>query len=127
MAYPTPLFDQAGTLTGAVNMLVDISDRKRTEELLAKHRDEQATFYQFTDRLYRSVAANDVYQAALDAIRQSLGCRSASIFLCDDAGAEWFSPAKSKGEFTPQAAGRYALAAFGKIRSDFRRRPETNG
>ena len=29
--YPTPLFDNAGTLIGAVNMLVDISDRKRAD------------------------------------------------------------------------------------------------
>ena len=29
--YPTPLFNSAGNLTGAVNMLVDISDRKRAE------------------------------------------------------------------------------------------------
>lgn len=31
LAYPTPLFDEAGSLTGAVNMLVDISGRKETE------------------------------------------------------------------------------------------------
>ncbi len=31
--YPTPLFDESGTLAGAVNMLVDISDRRRVEEL----------------------------------------------------------------------------------------------
>ena len=30
--YPTPLFDSSGTLVGAVNMLVDITDRKRAEE-----------------------------------------------------------------------------------------------
>ncbi len=30
--YPTPLFDAAGELIGAVNMLLDISDRKRAEE-----------------------------------------------------------------------------------------------
>lgn len=29
--YPTPLYDQNGRLVGAVNMLVDISDRKRAE------------------------------------------------------------------------------------------------
>ena len=29
--YPTPLFDDSGTLIGAVNMLVDISDRKRAD------------------------------------------------------------------------------------------------
>lgn len=31
--YPTPLFDDAGTLIGAVNMLVDISDFKKAEEV----------------------------------------------------------------------------------------------
>ena len=30
--YPTPLFDDAGNLIGAVNMLVDITERKRAEE-----------------------------------------------------------------------------------------------
>ncbi len=32
MAYPTPLHDENGKLVGAVNMLVDISERKRAEE-----------------------------------------------------------------------------------------------
>jgi PAS domain S-box-containing protein len=32
--YPTPLRDSAGQITGAINMLVDITDRKRTEETL---------------------------------------------------------------------------------------------
>jgi len=30
--YPTPLFDPTGRLTGAVNMLVDISERRRAEQ-----------------------------------------------------------------------------------------------
>lgn len=30
--YPTPIFDASGALTGAVNMLVDISERKRHQE-----------------------------------------------------------------------------------------------
>jgi PAS domain S-box-containing protein len=32
--YPTPLFDDAGTLVGGINMLVDITERKQTELLL---------------------------------------------------------------------------------------------
>jgi PAS domain S-box-containing protein len=31
--YPTPLFDTSGNLIGAVNMLVDITERKRAEEI----------------------------------------------------------------------------------------------
>ena len=34
--YPTPLFDASGRLTGAINMLVDISDHKRAETHLAE-------------------------------------------------------------------------------------------
>jgi PAS domain S-box-containing protein len=30
--YPTPIFDDAGELVGAVNMLVDLTDRKRSDE-----------------------------------------------------------------------------------------------
>jgi PAS domain S-box-containing protein len=37
--YPTPLFDDAGTLIGAVNMLVDISDRKKAEVALQQLND----------------------------------------------------------------------------------------
>jgi C4-dicarboxylate-specific signal transduction histidine kinase len=42
VAYPTPLYDSAGRLTGGLNMLVDITERKKIEkerlELLAKER-----------------------------------------------------------------------------------------
>ncbi|MGK6355810.1 PAS domain S-box protein [Sphingomonas sp. DT-207] len=34
--YPTPLYDSEGKLAGAVNMLVDISDRKKAEEYAAR-------------------------------------------------------------------------------------------
>src|SRR5438874_2712448 len=33
LAYPTPLWDRSGALTGAVNTLIDITERKRTEQL----------------------------------------------------------------------------------------------
>ena len=33
MPYPTPLLDAAGNLVGAVNMLVDLSDRSHTEQI----------------------------------------------------------------------------------------------
>ena len=82
--YPTPLFDASGALIGAVNVVVDISARKRAETV-------QAALYEFTDRLYRSESANDVYEAALDAIARALGCRRASILLFDDAGIMRFA------------------------------------
>ena len=33
LAYPTPLWDDAGTLTGAINTLIDITERKEAERL----------------------------------------------------------------------------------------------
>jgi PAS domain S-box-containing protein len=33
LPYPTPLYDEAGTLVGAVNMLVDITDRWQADEI----------------------------------------------------------------------------------------------
>jgi PAS domain S-box-containing protein len=41
ISYPTPLFDSSGTLIGAVNTLVDISERHRAEQRL---RDSEARF-----------------------------------------------------------------------------------
>jgi PAS domain S-box-containing protein len=35
MAFPTPLRDETGALVGAVNMLVDVTDRRETEQRLA--------------------------------------------------------------------------------------------
>lgn len=84
--YPTPLFDSSGALVGAVNMLVDISERKRSEVTLARHRDEQAALYQFTDSLFRAASLSSVCDAALDAIRLALGCERASILLFDESG-----------------------------------------
>jgi PAS domain S-box-containing protein len=36
LPYPTPLHDESGKLVGAVNMLVDISDRKKAEQALCR-------------------------------------------------------------------------------------------
>ena len=89
--YPTPLFDSSGALVGAVNMLVDISERKRAEVTLARHRDEQAALYQLTDSLFRADSLSGVCDAALDAIRRALGCQRASILLFDEFGLMKFS------------------------------------
>ena len=40
LAYPTPLFDPEGELAGAINVLVDISERKRAEDLQKTLLDE---------------------------------------------------------------------------------------
>jgi PAS domain S-box-containing protein len=88
--YPTPLFDSSGTMVGAVNMAVDITDRKFAEEAIVRHKDEQAALFAFTDRLFRAASLQAVYNAALEAICQALGCERGSILLFDDAGVMRF-------------------------------------
>jgi PAS domain S-box-containing protein len=43
--YPTPLFDASGALIGAVNMLIDITDRKHAEEV----KQRLSSIVQFSD------------------------------------------------------------------------------
>ena len=51
---------------------------------------DHSALYRLTDRLYRSRQLDDVFDAALDAITQGLGCQRASILLFDDAGVMRF-------------------------------------
>ena len=85
------MFDASGTLIGAVNIVVDISERKQAEAASAKRSDELGALYQFTDRLCRAEVPNDVYESALDAISCALGCRRVSILLLDDTGIMRFA------------------------------------
>jgi|GEM_PF-350981 len=44
--YPTPLHDSSGKLVGAINMLMDISDRKQIEEILRRNERELSEFFE---------------------------------------------------------------------------------
>ncbi|MHA7061785.1 PAS domain-containing sensor histidine kinase [Azospirillum argentinense] len=46
LPYPTPLHDSTGTIIGAVNMLVDISDRKSDEAELRRQREDLEDFFE---------------------------------------------------------------------------------
>ncbi|HZY13780.1 MAG TPA: PAS domain-containing protein [Beijerinckiaceae bacterium] len=64
--YPTPLHDASGALIGAVNMLVDITERKKAEEAvqrLAETLEERVA--QRTSRLEEEIAEREKAQAAL--------------------------------------------------------------
>jgi PAS domain S-box-containing protein len=89
--FPTPLYDSSGAFVGAVNVLLDITERKRAESALALKVKEQTALYHLTDRLYRAVSLDEVYDAALQAITDALGCERASILLFDDTGVMRFA------------------------------------
>lgn len=51
---------------------------------------EASALFRLTDRLYRARSDQDVYDAALDAIVETLGCSRASILLFDATGVMQF-------------------------------------
>jgi len=92
--HPTPVLDASGEVTGAINVLVDISHIKNADTSLSRRMDEQAAMYRFTDRLYRAGSQSDICEAALDAIIRALRCERASILLFDDTGIMRFAASR---------------------------------
>ncbi len=90
MPFPTPLTDANGAFIGAVNVLIDISEQKRTHDSLVRRTQLQAAMLRLTDGLYRASSIEECYDAALDAIAEALECKRASILLFDDAGVARF-------------------------------------
>ena len=68
--YPTPLFDKSGRLTGAVNMLVDISERKRIEADLAERQAQLAVFVEHAPAANCHVRSRDALPSRLPSIRR---------------------------------------------------------
>jgi PAS domain S-box-containing protein len=60
--YPTPLFDAEGMLTGGINMLLDITDRKAAEAALRQSEQEAR---QARDEAERASQAKDSFLATL--------------------------------------------------------------
>jgi len=70
---------------------------------LASQVDELNALYRLTDKLYRAQSLRDVYDAALDAIVSTLGCRRASILLFNEAGVMSFVAWRGLSEAYRQA------------------------
>ena len=62
-----------------------ITDASQVVKSLAKQADQQGALYALTDRLFQAKSADNIYNAALDAIICALGCERASILLFDEA------------------------------------------
>ena len=82
----SPIKDGAGKIIGASKIARDITEHELALKSVARRMNEQAALYQFTDRLFRARSHQDIYEAALDAILQGLGCERASILRFDDSG-----------------------------------------
>lgn len=95
--YPTPLHDAAGRLVGAVNMQIDISERKRAEqrqhlmvrELHHRVKNTLATVQAIMGATARSATSIDEFQNAL--IGRIAALSKTHILLSDDSRPVSFS------------------------------------
>jgi PAS domain S-box-containing protein len=71
--YPTPLRDSNGNLIGAINMLVDITDRKKAEEALRRNSLELSEFFENASEAIHWVGADGTILRANKADLQMLG------------------------------------------------------
>ena len=68
------------------------------QQALVSQANEATALYRLTDRLYRANSLDDVFDAALDAIIETLGCARASILLFDEAGVMRFVASRGLSE-----------------------------
>jgi PAS domain S-box-containing protein len=96
LASPTPLYDDGGTLVGAVNMLVDISERKRAEaeqavllrELHHRVKNTLATVQAIMGSTARTAATVDDFKSSLIGRIGSLA--KTHLLLSEDGGSATF-------------------------------------
>jgi PAS domain S-box-containing protein len=96
LASPTPLYDETGRLTGAVNMLVDISERKRAEadqavlirELHHRVKNTLATVQAIMGSTARTASTIDDFKTALTGRIASLA--KTHLLLSDEGGSVVF-------------------------------------
>lgn len=67
-------------------------------EFISQSQNDADVLFRLTDRLYRASEQRDVFEAALDAITEGLGCARASILLFDEAGVMRFVAARGLSE-----------------------------
>lgn len=110
-----PVRDSGGNIHGMGIVVTDITARKQAEESNARRVEEQAALYNFTDRLHRARTLQDVYVAALIAIRDALHCDRASILLFDPAGVMCFAAWHGLSDSYRQAAEGHSPWQPGEI------------
>ncbi|MBP1884609.1 PAS domain S-box-containing protein [Ensifer mexicanus] len=81
----SPVRDATGRIIGASKIARNITEQKRAEEIMQARLREQASLYRLTEKLHRAKGIEEVYDAALDAIRAALNCSRASILLFDQS------------------------------------------
>ena len=82
-ANPQPILDQTGKVIGGMNMLVDISARKRAELAEAENARRNTLLSETAARLLRSQDAEDAVKQMCDQVLEFLDCHVLLSYLVD--------------------------------------------
>ncbi len=109
--YPTPLFDDQGRLTGAVNMLVDITERKRAEDILRESEERFRAIVETTPECVKVVAADGTLLLMNEAGLGMVGAAAA-----DEVAGRASTISSRRRTAKPTAASTSASAVAGRAR-----------
>lgn len=127
--YPTPLHDSEGTLIGGINMLVDISERKKAEQVLQQSEEELRLLNKVGTTLASELDLKALVQSVTDAGRQLSGAEFGAFFynVIDQRGESYMlytlsgAPAEAFAKFPmPRNTAIFGptFAGSGTIRLD---------
>ncbi|HEX8373720.1 MAG TPA: PAS domain S-box protein [Geminicoccaceae bacterium] len=124
--YPTPLFDSAGEMTGAVNVLVDIAHRKEAEsrqrqlfaELNHRIKNNMQTLYALLAAARRETGSEDARQALDEAGRRVAAMAAAQTALYQSDNLSRFDGAAFMASVCAAAAGGGGDKVRLELRSD---------
>ena len=85
--YPTPVFDASGNLTGAINMLVDITDRKASEQKVRTQARRFELLNQVAKVISNDLDLNRIAQSVID-VATELTCAEVGAFIHRIADAQ---------------------------------------
>ncbi len=88
---PTALKNDRGKITGAINCLYDITERKLSEQSLVEAAQQRDALYRFVERRQEATSVDDIYEAAIEVVVSALHCNRAAILLYDAVGMMRFA------------------------------------
>jgi PAS domain S-box-containing protein len=112
LPYPVPTFDNNGELTGAINTLVDITEKRKADRRLRQHATNLETINSVGKVVSESLDIEEILQNVTDATTSVIGAAF---------GAFFFNTMNDDGEaymlYTLSGAPREAFEKFGMPRN----------
>lgn len=91
ISFPTPLCDASGALVGAMNMLVDISERKLADEMLQKQTRRLETLNRVAKAISSDLDLERIVQTVTNSATELCGAKFGAFFynVTDDHGERY--------------------------------------